>query len=117
MIVDHVRAVRIEAGRRLVEEEDFGSRRDGAGEGDALLHAAGKLGRAEVEDVAAETDALQILFRDGPHPGRILKATLREDEGDVAPDWKWVEQRAAVVQQAELSTNARISIGRAEWRE
>src|SRR3546814_692381 len=85
-IVDNVRADRIEAGRRLVEEEDFGSRRDGAGEGDALLHAAGKLGRAEVEDVAAETDALQILFRDGPHPGRILKATLRQAEGDVAPD-------------------------------
>src|SRR3546814_19317847 len=76
-IVDNVRADRIEAGRRLVAEEAFGSRRDGAGEGDALLPDAGTLGRAAVGEVAAETDAVQLLFRADPQHGGITTANLR----------------------------------------
>ena len=43
-VVEGVGADRVEAGRRLVEEDDVGVERDRPGEAGALLHAAGELG-------------------------------------------------------------------------
>ena len=93
-IVDDVGHDRIEAGGRLVEEDDLGLGGDGAGEADALLHAARKLGRAQLADLGAEADRGELLDRDLlralPAPCRALD----QAEGDVLPDRQAVEQRA-----------------------
>ena len=51
-VVEQPRADGVEPGRRLVEEEDVGIERHGAGEAGALLHAAADLGRVEVLEAA-----------------------------------------------------------------
>src|SRR5579859_1047271 len=105
-IVDHVGADRIEPGGWLVEEDDLGARRDRAGERHALLHAARQLVGPQVEDVAAEADALEILLGDAAHAVGLADPALREAEGDVAPHRHRIEQRAALEEHPELGADA-----------
>ena len=58
--VDDAGEDRVEAGGGLVEEDDRRVGGDGAGEADALLHAAGELGRVEVGGLGAEADAGEL---------------------------------------------------------
>ncbi len=91
----------VEAGRRLVEEDDVGLGGDGAGQADALLHAARELGRGKVADRRGEADL-------GQHLGRLVArlgpgdAVLRQQlEADVLPDRQAVEERAVLEQHAD----------------
>ena len=107
-IVDDVGHDRVEAGRRLVEEDDLGLGGDGAGEADALLHAAGQLGRHRARRPRAPSPTWPSfaiapclrLARGRPAGG------LDEPEGDVLPDRQAVEQRAALEQHAELARSS-----------
>ena len=58
-VVEQPRADGVEPGRRLVEEEDVGIERHGAGEPGALLHAAADLRRVEVLE-ATESDQREL---------------------------------------------------------
>ncbi len=59
-LVEVLRADGIEAGRRLVEEDDLRVERQRPGERDALDHAAGEFGRELVADVGLEADHLEL---------------------------------------------------------
>ena len=63
-VVDDAGHDRVEAGGRLVEEDHRRVGGDGAGEADALLHAAGELGRVEVGGLGAEADAGELVDRE-----------------------------------------------------
>ena len=54
--VDHRAHDRVQAGGRLVEEHDVGLGGDGAGQRDALLHAAGQFRRVKLADAGGEAD-------------------------------------------------------------
>src|SRR5664279_190531 len=62
----------VEAGGRLIEEDDLRVERQGAGERDALDHAAGKLGRKFRRVVGIEANHLQL------HDGKIGHQTIGE---------------------------------------
>ena len=64
-VVEPARADRIEAGRRLVEEEDIRIERHGARHAGALEHAAADLGRVELLE-AREPDERQLQRRRSP---------------------------------------------------
>jgi hypothetical protein len=100
-IVDDVGHDRVEAGRGLVEEDDLGVGGDGAGEADALLHAARQLGREQLGDVGAEAHLLQLVERDVLGLVARHLAALDQAEGDVLPDGKGIEQGRALEQHAE----------------
>ncbi len=68
-IVDDVAHDGVEAGGRLVEENDLGLGGDGAGEADALAHAAGKLGRHQVGHFRPQADLALFFHR---HLARLL---------------------------------------------
>ena len=97
-VVDDIGHDRVEAGRRLVEEDDVGPGRDGARQRHALLHAAGKLCRHQLADLGPEADLGQRLQRNGLRlPARLVSAG-NEPERHVLPDRQAVEQRAALEQ-------------------
>ena len=58
--VEVVCADGVEAGGGFVEEEDFGIQREGAGEADAFLHAAGKLGRGVIGSFGLQADEAEF---------------------------------------------------------
>jgi hypothetical protein len=72
----------IEVGERLVEQQQLRLRRQGAGQGDTLLLAAGKLMREALAEVF-QVDQFQQLFGDAAFcgclrmPKAMLSATLR----------------------------------------
>ncbi len=92
-VVDDVGHDRIEARGRLVEEDDLGIGGDGAGQADALLHAAGQFRRAEIGDIAGEADLGQLLDGDVLGLGR---ATPRP----------WISPKATFSQTGRLSNSA-----------
>ena len=100
--VDRHRRHGIEARRRLVVEEDLGLERDGAGQGDALLHAARERGGKQALHVASEVDEPEHLRDAGRdlllRPGRVLA----QREGDVLEDRHRVEEGAALEEHADL---------------
>ena len=82
-------------GGRLVEEDDRRVGGDGAGEADALLHAAGELGRVEVGGLGAEADAARACrWRARGRP--------RADSGLRA----WRRRKATFCQTVRLSKSA-----------
>ena len=101
-LVDHVAHDRVEAGCRLVEEDDLGLRRDGAGQSHALLHAAGQFGGEQVGDVGAQADLGQRVDGQPLGLGQLHAAALDQAERDVLPDGQGVEQRGPLEQHAEL---------------
>ena len=103
-VVDDPGHDRVEAGGRLVEEDDGRVGGDGAGEADALLHAAGELGRVEVGGLGAEPDPAELGDRQLARLGlRPAAAGVAQAEGDVLPDRQAVEQRAALEEHAEVA--------------
>ena len=104
-LVDDVGQDRVEAGGRLVEEDHLGVGGDGAGEADALLHAARELGRVEVGGLGAEADAGELRDRElaGRPRAERVAAGVDQPEGDVLPDRQAVEERAALEQHAEVA--------------
>ena len=104
-VVDDAGHDRVEAGGGLVEEDDGGVGGDGAGEADALLHAARELGRVEVGGLGPEADAARACrWRARGRPrGEQRLAGVAQAEGDVLPDRQAVEERAALEQHAEVA--------------
>ena len=82
----------IEIGKRLVEQDQFGARGQGAGEGDALLLAAGELMR-ELVAQAGQTDRGEQL---ADPQVTILLPLAAQPEGDIFLDTE--------VRQAEVDT-------------
>src|SRR5262249_2939084 len=69
-VVEQARADRVEAGARLVEEEDLGIERHRAREAGALLHAAADLARVVLLE-AAQADQRELERRDLADLGRL----------------------------------------------
>ena len=90
----------IEAGRRLVEEDELGLERERAGDRGALLHAAGELG-GELVGGAVEADELQLRARD--RGDRVVReiGPLLERQRDVLADGQRAEERAGLEHDAE----------------
>ncbi len=74
----------VECGEGFVQEQDLGLADDGAGEGDALLLAAGKLGRFAVLQ-SSQRNEIQGVF-DAVFNLRLGEAAHAEAEGDVFID-------------------------------
>src|SRR5260221_5577829 len=111
-LVDDIGHDRVEPGGRLVEKDDLGLGGDGAGEGDALLHAARQLGRHELADIGAEPDPGELLQRHLLRRCATGAATHDQAEGDVLPDRQRVEEGAALEQHAEFAHQLLALAGR-----
>ena len=61
--VEALAAQRVERAERLVEQQDLGLEREGAGERDPLARAAGQLGRAVADDPGIERDEVDRARR------------------------------------------------------
>ncbi|GAB3843790.1 hypothetical protein GCM10027610_057110 [Dactylosporangium cerinum] len=84
-LVLHVTAdQRVERGERLVEEEDLRIDGEGAGQADALLHAAGELVGVQLL-AARQPDQVDHLLCAGP-PLRLLLAAYLQPVRDVVQD-------------------------------
>src|SRR6266566_4498192 len=104
----------VDAIRSLMTSAMIGSRPVvGAGEPDALLHAAGKLRRGKLGDFGAETDLGQLFQRDFARLSAADAAALDQAEGDVLPNRQTVEQRSALKQHAEFAQKS-IALAAAE---
>ena len=101
-LVDDIGHDRIEAGGRLVEEQDLGLRGDGAREPDALAHAARQLGRPQVGDIGAEPDLRECGDRAFLRLGAPELLDVEQPERDVLPDRQAVEQSGTLEQHPEL---------------
>ena len=102
-VVDDVGHDRVEAGGRLVEEDDLRLAGDGSGERHALLHAARQFRRKELADLGSEADMAELGDRHLVRLGGIHAVALDRTERHVLPDAQRVEQRAALEQHAELA--------------
>src|SRR5258706_863291 len=104
--VDRHRRDRVEAGRRLVVEEDVRLQGDGPRERHALLHPARERGREEPQHVAPEVDEAEHL--DDARLDLCLAhlRVLAEREGDVLEDRHRVEERAALEEHSDLLAHA-----------
>ena len=101
-VVDDAGHDRIEAGGGFVEEDDFRLGGDGAGEADALLHAARQLGRQAVGHFGTQPHAAELFEGDGA--GLFLglfQRAAQQTEGDVLPDGEGVEEGGPLEQHAE----------------
>ena len=117
--VDHRAHDRVEAGGRLVEEQDVGLGGDGAGQADALLHAAGELRRREVADAGGEPDLGQHVAGAARAPRRASalcwasrpKATFSQTGrlSNSAPFWNSMPMRARTC------SRSRRSMRRMSW--
>ena len=93
-------ADRIEAGGRLVQEQDLRIERERAGETGALAHAAGQLGRELVAGVVRQADQGEL------ERGQLLEQRLRQLQAlaqrrlDVLGDGQRAEQGAVLEQHA-----------------
>ena len=101
-LVDDVGHDGIEAGGRLVEEDDLRFGGDGAGQRHALLHAAGQFCRRKFGDIGAKADLGELLHRLVAGRFAVHAPALDQAEGDVFPDRQRIEEGAALKQHAEL---------------
>ena len=106
-IVDDVGHDRIEAGGRLVEEDDLGLGGDGARQADALLHAARQFGRPQLGRLrgrarprASFSIAISLRLR-ARHA-----AALDQAERDILPDAAANRTARALEQHAEFAASA-----------
>ena len=102
--------LRVEVGERLVEQEEPRLEDDAARDGDALLLAAGHLGR-EFGGVALEVDEPQRGVDPLRHLGLADAAEL-EPEGDVLAHGEVREQRVVLEDHAELALFRRDFVDR-----
>src|ERR1043165_1072892 len=104
-LVDLLRGDRVEAGGRLVVEDHLRLEHDGAGQADALAHAAGKVDRQEVLGVR-QVDELELLTHGALDlPFRHLRM-LAQRKGDVLEDGHGVEECAALEEHPEFLAHA-----------
>ena len=103
-IVELGRGDGVEAGRRLVEEDDLGIERQRARQGDALGHAARKLGGKFIAIGASEAHHFELGGRDLVHePLRDSLRYSRMGNCDVLPRGERREQGALLEQYAPSS--------------
>ncbi len=97
----------VECAERLVHQEQLGAAGQGAGDGDALLHAAGELPGEPAGDVA-EADEVQHGLGLPPalRPGH---AADLEREFDIAPDGAPVQQAGLLEDEAVVPREARLA--------
>ncbi|GMA32050.1 hypothetical protein GCM10025875_20420 [Litorihabitans aurantiacus] len=100
---------RVEVGQRLVEQQQLRADRDGAGERDALLLAAGELLRAAAGQVA-EADEVERLLDDAPALRRADLAQL-EPVADVLGHGHVREERVGLEDHAEAAALGRGARG------
>ena len=105
--VEGAGADRIEAGRRLVEEEDLGLEREGARERDALAHAARELGGHLAERVGSEPDQRQLEADKRVHEAGVEGRLLAKRHRDVVGDGDRREQGAILEQHPEAPPQRR----------
>ena len=99
-LVDVRRADRVQAGVRLVDEEDLRVEDEGPGEAGALAHPAGDLAGQLVLG-AGETDELHLLAHDGGDLGLALAGVLAQREGDVVEEAHRAEEGAVLEEHPE----------------
>ena len=99
-VVEQARADRVEAGGRLVEEEDLGIERHGARQAGALLHAAADL-RGIVVLEALQPDQRELERRHLADLGGAEVGVLAERQADVLGQRHRAPQRAALVEDAD----------------
>ena len=88
---------------------------DGAGEGDALLHAAREFGRIEIADAGGKADLGEEFGGTVAAFGTAQPALGEQAEHDVLPDRQAVEQRAVLEQHADAGTDGFLfAAGKAE---
>ena len=93
-------ADRVEAGVRLVDEQDLGVEHQGPGQAGALAHAAGDL-TGQLVLGADEADEVHLLHDDVADLGLGLLGVLAQREGDVVVEVHRAEHRAVLEQHAE----------------
>ncbi len=99
-LVEERRANRVEAGVRLVEQNDLRVQDQRPGQAGALAHPARDLPRQLVLG-AAQTDQVHLLHDDVPHLLLRLARVLAQREGDVVVEVHRPEQGAVLEQDAE----------------
>src|SRR5579875_225741 len=114
-VVEPPRADRIEARRRLVEEQDVGVERDRAREPGALLHPAADLRRIEVLE-PPEPDQRELEGRDLADLGGPQRRELLERQRHVLGERERAKERPALVEHAEAAQHAHAG-GRVGVRE
>lgn len=102
-IVDDVGHDGIKTRGRLIEENDFGISGNGAGEANALLHAAGKLSGIKRAHIRAQANLAEFLHGDVFCLGPGHVAPLDQAEGDIFPNGERVKQGSTLKQHAEPS--------------
>ena len=93
-------ADRVEAGVRLVEQDDLGVEHQGAGQAGALAHTAGDLA-GELPLGTLETDHLHLLEDDPLDLRLALLRVLAQREGDVVEEVHRAEEGAVLEEDAE----------------
>ena len=94
----------IEAGRRLVEEQDIGIECERPRQGSALAHAAGEFGRHLVRR-PGQPDQRQLEVHEHADRRRVERGEHLQGERDVLADRHRAPQGAALEQHAEASAN------------
>ena len=100
------RADRVEAGGRLVEEQQLRVERQGAGQAGALAHAAGKLRGLLVAGVRRQADHRDLERGDVAHRLLVEAGMLADRHDDVLGHAQRGEQRAVL----ELHAGARLHV-------
>src|SRR6184192_3201613 len=98
-VVEQARAHRVEAGRRLVQQERFGIERDGPGQSGSLLHPTADLRRVVVLE-ASQADQCQLERGDVPDLVLGEIRVLLERKSDVLRERHRAPQRSALIEHA-----------------
>src|SRR6476469_5922095 len=114
-LVDVAGAHRVEAGVRLVDEEDLGVEHEGPGQPCALAHATGDLAR-ELALGAGETDEVHLLGDDPLDLGLGLLRVLSQREGDVVVEGHRPEEGAVLEEDPEQLAYL-VEVGLAQARQ
>src|SRR4051812_48051996 len=99
-LVEVGHAHRVEAGVRLVEQDDLGVEHQRPGDAGALAHAAGDLA-GQLPLGTGQADHVHLLEDDAADLGLALLGVLAQREGDVVVEVHRAEQRAVLEQHAE----------------
>jgi hypothetical protein len=97
---DFLALTRVKVARRLIRQDDFGARDDGARDGDELLLSAGQLVRIQVllaDDCELVEDVAHHAF-----PLRLLDVAVRERDVEVFVDREVIEQVVALKHEADV---------------
>ena len=99
-LVELDRRDRVEAGGRLVEEQEIGLEHQGAGDAGALLHAARDFAR-QVLGERTEPDEVELGLAELPHGGAADRRPRRQREREILGERHGAEERARLKEHAE----------------